>query len=98
MEILFHVKSENLEEVEMILSEDPYSRQSIITRNCNSLDCDVDGYFILVRGDEEVLESLKTALEGLAEVVEGEEADDIIERIKEEEDSALQGFGTIFGG
>lgn len=97
MKMVFHVSPENDGKVNETLKEDPFSRQSITSKNCESLGFDKKGKFILMEGDEEVLKKAEEELGDSIEKVGEEERKRVIEKIKESEDQALEGFGNIIG-
>ena len=96
MEVIMFVGKENYPKLrELLLKDDLVSRASVIFKDATSLGYKKEGYYCYVSGTEE---SCKKALEiskDLAEKVENE--DEIISKIKEEEKSAIEGFGGIFG-
>ena len=94
-EVLF-VKSENKSKVEDILKKDDIiSRGSITIRAAASLDIDEDGYFFILDMPES---SIKRAEELTKDVAEKyKHGDKVIEKVREEEDKAIEGFGNILG-
>jgi hypothetical protein len=53
-------------------------------------------YYCLISGTEEQCERAKMLVKDKAELVDGEEKERIIQKIKAEEDAAAEGFGLIF--
>lgn len=97
MKHVFCFGSDNKSKVEDILEKDPLSRLSITQRKCKSLGFDEDGSFLVLEGDEEFLEEANSQLEGIVGVVEGEDRDEVLEKIEQEERESMEGFGSIFG-
>ncbi len=97
MQIVFFVDNENLNKVKDITREEPIVRQSITFRDNKSLGLEKEGNYLMINGSDEACEEAKNRLSDLAEILDGEEKDKIIEKINEMEDSALEGFGGIFG-
>lgn len=96
MKLVFFVEKEKLESVKNSLSKDPFSRHSATIRDAEILESERKGNFILFEGSEKVCKDLKEELEGLAEELKGEKKSEIMEKIQEEEESAMKGFGGIF--
>jgi len=102
MEIVIKMKTEDYQKVrELLLKDDTVSRASIVFKDVKEFG-DEEGYYCYVSGLEEqckkALELIKDE-EGnmLAEEVEGEKKEKIIDKIKEEGDKADEAFGGIFG-
>jgi hypothetical protein len=95
MEILIKIK--NIKDVKtMLLSDDTVGRSSILFREASSLGMREKCYYCLISGTEEQCERAKTLIKDKAELVDGEEKERIIQKIKAEEDAAAEGFGLIF--
>jgi hypothetical protein len=47
-------------------------------------------------GTEEQLKRVETLLEGKARRIEGDELQEVLRKLKEEDERALAGFGSIF--
>lgn len=93
---VFIVGSENKNKAEMLLrSDDLISRQSITVRLATALGIKEDGYFILIDGSDESVKKAEELLKGVAEKYKNRET--VIEKIKEQEDSAIEGFGNVLG-
>lgn len=95
--VIFEVKSENSGKINKLIKDDLVSRQSILTRDSNSLDIKGDYSYVKVEGSKE---GIKRA-EELAKELELKKLDEkkakrINEKIAEQEDSAASGMGMIF--
>lgn len=98
MEIVFKVKKQNLQKAkDVLLKDEKVSRASVLFKESSSLGFEGDEYFCYISGLEEACEKARELMEGLGEVVNEEEKKKIIGKIKEEEESAMTGFGSIFG-
>lgn len=97
MKLIFKVEDEKKDEVNEILDEDPIARLSITMRSADSLGFDQEGSFLLLEGDEETCQEAEEELEGLAEKITGENKDEVIESIQEQEEKSMKGFGGVFG-
>ncbi|MCD6381774.1 MAG: hypothetical protein J7L43_02235 [Candidatus Aenigmarchaeota archaeon] len=95
MKIVFFTK-EKTKVDDIVKKDDLISRQSLLWRSADSLGInDKEGYFLLIEGSEEAIEKAKNLLKDLAEVVKDDE--EIIKKIKEDEEKAMVGFGNILG-
>lgn len=81
---------------EAVVSNDLLSRQSLTFRDNKALGIEDEGYYLLIEGSEEAMEEARKVLEG-AEELKGEKAEELIKKIAEQEESAAEGFGSIFG-
>ncbi|MCD6403434.1 MAG: hypothetical protein J7K98_03835 [Candidatus Aenigmarchaeota archaeon] len=96
MEILYFIPQDKYQEARnRLLKDDAVSRASITFKEAKTLGVEKDGFFCYVSGTEEICRKAIEILEEFGEKVEEEE--EIIKKIKEEEDTAIQGFGGIFG-
>jgi hypothetical protein len=96
MREVFKVSSENKSKAEELLKKDEeINRGSITVRSAYSLDIDEDCYFIVLDAAEDKIEKAKELVKDLAEPYEN--AKKVLEKIDEQEDSAIEGFGNILG-
>jgi enoyl-[acyl-carrier-protein] reductase (NADH) len=102
MEVILHVAGNNYAKLkEKLLADEIVNRASIVFKDAKQFDKE-GGYLCIVTGTEE---RCKRALEltkdeegkELATEISGEEKEEILKKIKEEEDKAIEGFGGIFG-
>ena len=95
--VIFEVKPEDAGKINEVIKDDLVSRQSILTRDSNSLDIKGDVLFLKIEGSEEGINKAKElAKEYAFKVLDGEKAKEVDEKIKEQEDSAASGMGMIF--
>ncbi len=98
MEIVLKIKRENLQKVkDALLKDDTVSRASVIFKESKSLGFNDDKYLCYISGLEEACKKAKELTKNSAEVASKKEEEDIIKKIKQEEESAMSGFGSIFG-
>ena len=97
MQVVFFVENENLNKVKDITKEEPIVRQSITFRDNKSLGLEKEGNYLMIDGTEEACSMAQEKLKNLATELTGEEKETVISKMKEMEDSALEGFGGIFG-
>ena len=106
MEILLWIETKDYNKLrDILLKDDAVSRASLAFKEAKTLN-EKDGYYCLVSGTDEqckkTLEIVKIKPEEgeeieLAKEVEGKEKEEVIKKIKEEQDKAMEGFGGIFG-
>lgn len=97
MKVVFFTKDKAKVD-EIVKKDDLISRQSLLWKSVESLginDKFSGGYFLIIDGNENAVEKAKELLKDLAEIVENSEK--ILEKIKEEEEKAIEGFGNILG-
>ncbi len=96
MREVFEVSSENKSKAEELLKRDEeVNRGSITLRTAGSLDMDEDCYFIILDASEERIEKAKELLKGIAKP--SKHAKRVLEKLDEQENAAIEGFGNILG-
>jgi len=96
MQLVFKFKKEDLEKVkEALLKDDLASRGSISFKEGRAIG--LEDYYLLYSGTEEQCKRVEELLKELSEKLENEKKEEIIEKIKKDEEKALEGFGSIFG-
>jgi hypothetical protein len=96
MKIVYLVSNENKSKAEDLLKKDEVvNRGSITIRSTGSLEMKEDGYFIVYDGSEEACKIADKLLKGIAEHYKNAAA--VLEKIDEQENSAIEGFGNILG-
>jgi|GEM_PF-505877 hypothetical protein len=106
MEIVLSIEQKNLQKVkDILLKDDVVSRASIVFKEAKGLT-GKEGFYCYISGLEEqckkALEKVKIKdkktgeLIELAKEVNGKEKEEVVRKIKEEENKALEGFGGIF--
>jgi len=102
MEIVLHAAGDDYAKLkEKMLADEIVNRASIVFKDAKQFDKE-GGYLLIVTGTDE---RCKRALEltkdeegnELVTEISGEEKEEILKKIKEEEDKAIEGFGGIFG-
>jgi hypothetical protein len=98
MKTVFFIPSENYSKAKnLVYGDDLVSRQSINFRESKALGMKKDGYYLEIDGSEESVERLNEILKGVGKEVEKKEREEVLKKISEQEESAAQGFGSIFG-
>ncbi len=96
MEIVLHFKSENFAKCkDILLSDDIVGRASLVFKESSIIG--KDGYYCYLSGTEEQCERALELMKDLAEEVKDETKSQLINKIKEEEERAISGFGDILG-
>ncbi|MBI2545415.1 MAG: hypothetical protein HYW22_02360 [Candidatus Aenigmarchaeota archaeon] len=96
MEVVFHFKSENYAKAKDILSSDDVVGRASMTFKEGTF-IGKDGYYCYFSGTEDQCERAEKLVEELTEKVSDEEKSTLINKIKEEENKAIEGFGNILG-
>ena len=98
MEVVFKVKKEDLQKANnALLKDEIVSRASIFFKEAKSLDIDEEAYYFYVSGVDEVCNKAKELMKEISEIADDEVKKKVIEKIKDEEETAMSGFGSIFG-
>jgi len=96
MDLLLFCKKENSKKLEEKLKKDDLvSGASIKVRDASILN--KDGVYFYLEGTEDKIIKAKELSLGLAEEVWGNEKENVIRILKEEEEKAMEGFGAILG-
>jgi len=95
--VIFEVKSENSGKINKLIKDDLVSRQSILTRDSNSLDIKGDYSYVKIEGSKEGIKRAEELAKELElKKLDEKKAKEINEKIEEQEDSAASGMGMIF--
>ena len=101
MEVVLHVEGDKYIKLkEKLLKDEIVNRASIVFKDAKQFGKD-SGYLCIVIGTDDRCERAKELAkdeEGneLAAEVTSEEKEEILKKIKEEENKAIEGFGSIF--
>ena len=96
MQEVFLVSSENKSKAEDLLkNDDLVSRGSIAIKSPASIDIKEDGYFFVLDASEETIKHAEELLKGIGKKYK--EKEKVINKIKEQEEAAAEGFGNILG-
>jgi hypothetical protein len=95
--VIFEVKSDEIGKINKLTKDDLVSRQSIFTRDSNSLNMKGDFSIIKIEGSKEGLKRAEELGKELKlKKLDEKKAKKINEIIIEQEDSAASGMGMIF--
>ena len=96
MEIVLHFKSENYAKgKEILLTDDVVGRASMTFKEGSIVG--KDGYYCYLTGTDEQCKRALELVKDLAEEVKDDIKSQLIKKIKEEEEKAIEGFGSILG-
>ena len=96
--VIFEVPSEQQSKINNLIKEDIISRQSILTRDAKALNIDKDVSYVKIEGSEDAIKKAEELAEELEfKKLDEKEASEINDKIREQEDSAADGMGMIFG-
>ena len=96
--IIFEVKTEDVGKINLMLKDDLVSRQSLLTRDSSSLGINKDVSYVKVEGNKEGLKKAeKIAKELEFKKLNKKKSEEVNKKIEEQEDSAADGMGMIFG-
>jgi hypothetical protein len=97
MEIVLLIENKNYQKVrETLLKDSVVSLASIVFKDARITDKE-GGYYCYINGLEDQCKRALELAKDLAKEVEGKEKEDVISKIKDDENRAIEGFGNIFG-
>ncbi len=96
--VIFEIEKEKADGINLLEKDDLVSRQSIMTRDSKSLGIEGDSIYVKIDGSEEAVKQAEKIVEEnkLGKKLDEKEAKPIMDKIKEEEESASEGMGLIF--
>jgi hypothetical protein len=96
METVLQVESKNMNKLKEVLNKDDLvSRASITFREGSMIS--KEGYFCLVQGSDEQCKKAVELAKDIAKEADKKDAENLISKIREEEEKASAGMGSIFG-
>jgi predicted transcriptional regulator len=96
--IIFEVKTEDVGKINQMLKDDLVSRQSLLTRDSSSLGIDKDVSYVKVEGSKDGLKKAEEIAKDLKfKKLNKKRLEEVNKKIEEQEDSAADGMGMIFG-
>ena len=96
--VIFEIKKEQIGKTNDLARDDLVSRQSILTRDAAALGIDKDVFYMKIDGSEEGIKRAEELAKEFEFVkLDEKEAEEVNKKIKEEEESAADGMGMIFG-
>ena len=95
---IFRVPKDKSAAIASVCSDDIVSRQSITPRDGSVLGLDEGCKYVLIEGSEDAVSRARSLFVEAGGSEEKDKAEEAYRKIKEEEDSAALGMGSIFGG
>ncbi len=96
MKEVLAVSSDKKEKVEDMLKKDEeINRGSIVVKSASSLGFDDDCYFIIIDAPEHAIKKALNMVSGIASVFKDKNR--VLKKYEEQEEAAMQGFGSIMG-
>ena len=96
MKEVWLIQSGNKNKAEMAVKQDELvSRGSITIKVPSALDIRESGYFLIIEAPEESIKKAEGLLKDLGKKYEGREK--VLKKLKEQEDRAVEGFGSVLG-
>lgn len=96
MELVLQVESKNMSKLKEVLNkDDSVSRASITFREGSMIG--KEGYFCLIQGTDDQCKKAIELSKDLAKEADKKDAQNLIAKIREEEEKASAGMGSIFG-
>jgi cobyric acid synthase len=97
LEVVYEIEKSNLQKAKgKVLTDDIVGRASILFKEGNALGAG-NKYYCYISGIEEACKKSEELMKDLGKKVDEKTKEQIIKKIKEEEDKAMHGFGGIFG-
>lgn len=97
MEIVYEIDKSNFQKVkDILLNDDLVGRASILFKDGNTIGLG-NKYYCYISGIEEACKKSKELVKDLGKEVDDKTKEQVLTKIKQEEDQAMQGFGGIFG-
>lgn len=96
---IFEIKKEKENEMDILKQDDLVSRQSITIRDAKSLGLKGENVYIKIEGIDNAIEKAEEIVNNhcLGKKLTKNKAKPIDKKIKDEEESASEGMGFIFG-
>ena len=94
---IFEIKTEDAGKINKVTTDDIISRQSILTRDSNSIGVKGNFLYLKIEGSEQgIKKAQELAKEQGFKKLDNKKAKKINDKIIEQEDSAASGMGMIF--
>jgi hypothetical protein len=95
--VIFEIKKEDTIKINNIIKDDLVSRQSITTRDANSLDIKGDATYLKIEGGKDALKKAEGMAKELGfKKLTDKKAKEVNKKIEAQDDSAATGIGMIF--
>jgi len=98
MRAVFLIAIEKWAEASELLKEDQISRQSITSREASTLGLSEKGHVLIIEGQDVVVRKATELLQPLGKTLPPDQEQSALARLREQEEDAAQGLGSILGG
>ena len=95
--IVFSIDNEHKGKIRDVTSDDLISRQSITQRDASALKIEKEVQILVIEGEDDALARARELLKDIGEEQDEAKSQDILEKLKGEEEGAAEGVGFIFG-
>jgi len=97
LEVIYEIEKSNLQKVKgALLKDEIVNRASVTFKDGNVLGFE-NKYYCYISGVEEACKKSEELMKDLGKKVNEKAKEEIIQKIEQEEEQAMQGFGGIFG-
>ncbi len=97
MYTVLKINKENSSKVDSFYQDDLVSRQTIIRRDNVSLGFKDEALYVIIEGSEEAIDRAINISKDFATVLSASDRETIYKKVKEQDESSLEGIGSIFG-
>ncbi len=98
MEIAYYYDMAGNATMKKVLEQEFFKRLGPIVREARSVGFDKDGFLLYIKARDDLVEEAQKLLKDTpAKLLEGDEAEAVINAFREEQESAEAGMGTLFG-
>jgi hypothetical protein len=95
--VIFSIDNEHKGKIRGITSDDLISRQSITQREASALGIEEETQIVIIEGDDSALDRARELFKDIGKEQDEAKTNEILEKIKEDEEGAAEGVGFIFG-
>jgi hypothetical protein len=97
MYTVLKINKENSSKVDALYQDDLVSRQTIIRRDNVSLGLKDEALYVIIDGSQEAIDRAVVISKDFATVLSASERENVYKKVKEQDESTLEGIGSIFG-
>jgi hypothetical protein len=95
--LVFSIDNEHKGKIRDVTNDDLISRQSITQRDASALQIEKEAQILVIEGEDEALDRARELLKDIGEEQDEANSQEILEKLKGEEEGAAEGVGFIFG-
>ncbi len=94
---VFRLPPAHASQADVLLQDDVVSRQSVVARDAKSLGLLGEDRYVIVEGSDAGVARAVELLKDIVKPLDGPAAEDVLRRIRSQDDEAASGMGLIFG-